>query len=60
MCLRIPGADRQNLERFEQWVSEGTKAKADLNTLKANIETLKNSPPESASQKFIKFILDNL
>jgi hypothetical protein len=61
MCLRIPGTDRQNLERFEQWASEGNKAKADLNTLKANIETMKNSPPElSASQKVIKFILDNL
>ena len=61
MCVRIPGADRQNLDRFERWASEGAKAKADLNTLKANIETLKNSPPElPALEGFVKFILDNL
>jgi hypothetical protein len=61
MCLRIPGADRQNLGRFEQWASEGAKAKGDLNTLTANIKALKDSPPElSTWEKSIKFILNNL
>ena len=61
MCLRIPGADRQNLGRFEQWASEGAKAKGDLNTLTANIKALKDSPPElSTWERSIKFILNNL
>jgi len=61
MCLRIPQTDAQNLNRFEQWASEGVKAKADLNTLKANMETLKNAPPElSPWEKVVKFTLDNL
>lgn len=61
MCLRIPQTDAQNLNRFEQWASEGVKAKADLNTLNAKMESLKNSPPElSTWEKMVKFTLDNL
>jgi hypothetical protein len=61
MCLRIPGADTQNLDRFQRWATEGDRAAADLHTIQGNLEKLQNSPAQlSNAEKLIKFILDNL
>ena len=61
MCVRIPGADRDNLVRFQQWSTEEAKAKEGLRTLQTNLETFQKSPPElSTSAKAIRFILDNI